>query len=433
MIVKSRRSELPNFAVPTLYAFLSTVVGLTLPRFEGRLFHLYAAISPSAALAIYTSVGTGMLAMTGVVFSLVFLMVQFSAATYSPRLVSWISRDRVIWHSLGVFTATFLYSIAAIPGLDRNHSGKVPLISGWLVIALLLASVGMFIALVDRVAVLQINRMLSFAGDCGRGVIEKMFSPFETPIAMVNPQEFETVPVTQTLLHTGRPLAIRGIDDASLLRLASDAGGIVEVVSSIGDTVVEGTVLFRVRGAKMPIEEPALKRALEMGPERTFDQDPKYAIRLLVDVAMRALSPGINDPTTAVQALDQIEDLLLRLGNSRLQVGAARDIAGALRLVIPEPTWEDFLALAFDEIRFCGATSVQVTRRMNALISDLISVLPKERHPALRHHQERLDSTIARSFEDAEEKREASIEDRQGLGVPRRPRPQMNPSKTATP
>jgi uncharacterized membrane protein len=363
--------------------------------------------------------------MTGVVFSLVFVMVQFSAVAYSPRLVVWIARDRVIWHSLGVFTATFLYSIAAIAWVDRRHSGNALLFSGWLVIVLLLASVGMFIALVERVSMLQVNKMLSFTGDRGREVIERMFFPFESPIAVVKPEEFEKIPVTQTLLHTGRPLAIQGIDYTSLFRVASEAGGVVEVVSSVGDTVVEGTVLFRVHGAKTQIAEAALRKALEMGSERTFEQDPKYAIRLLVDIAIRALSPAVNDPTTAVQALDQIEDLLLRLGRSRLQVGAARDAGGTLRLVISEPSWEDFVVLAFDEIRHFGATSVQVMRRMRALITDLISVLPNERHPALRRYQERLDSTIARSFEDSEEKLGASMEDRQGLGMPRRPRTQF--------
>ena len=95
-----------------------------------------------------------------------------------------------------------------------------------------------------------------------------------------------------------------------------------------------------------------------MGEERTFEQDPKYAIRLLVDIAIKALSPAINDPTTAVQALDQIEDLLLRLGRRRLEIGEFRDRDGQLRLVVPSPTWEDFLRLAFDEIRYCGARSV---------------------------------------------------------------------------
>jgi uncharacterized membrane protein len=141
---------------------------------------------------------------------------------------------------------------------------------------------------------------------------------------------------------------------------------------------------------------------------------------LLVDIAIRALSPAVNDPTTAVQSLDQIEDLLLRLGRRRLEIGAVRDAEGSLRLVIPCPTWEGFIILAFDEIRYCGARSIQVMRRMKALASDLILALPEERHAPLRHYQERLDATIARSFEDAEEKRDASVEDRQGLGVPRR-------------
>lgn len=168
MTGKRHRSQLPNWAIPTLYASIAILAGMTLPRFEGRLLpHFISGVSVSSALAIYTSVGTGMLAMTGVVFSLVFVMVQFSTGTYSPRLVSWIARDRVIWHSLGVFTATFLYSIAAIAWLDRNHSGKAPLFSAWLVLALLLASVGMFIALVEKIAA---SRCYLSPPDDGRGL-----------------------------------------------------------------------------------------------------------------------------------------------------------------------------------------------------------------------------------------------------------------------
>jgi len=139
----------------------------------------------------------------------------------------------------------------------------------------------------------------------------------------------------------------------------------------------------------------------------------------LVDIAIKALSPAINDPTTAVQALDQIQDHLLRLGRKRLEIGNLRDSQGVVRLIVPYPTWEDFLHLAFEEIRFCGATSIQVMRRMRALISDLIAALPPERHRALEHHRERLNATIARSFADEEDKLDASMEDRQGLGVPR--------------
>ena len=163
-----------------------------------------------------------------------------------------------------------------------------------------------------------------------------------------------------------------------------------------------------------------MRRGIELGGERIFEQDPKYAIRLLVDIAIRALSPAVNDPTTAVQALDQIEDLLLRLGSSNLDAGEFLDEDGKLRLVVPFPTWEDFLLLAFDEIRSYGSSSVQVMRRMKALVSDLMASVPEERRAALSHWQQRLQTTIKRSFEDAEEKMEAAVEDRQGLGIPRR-------------
>jgi len=371
-------------------------------------------------MAIYTSVGSGMLALTGIVFALAFVMVQFSSTAYSPRLVLWISRDPVIWHAIGVFTATFLYAIGAIAWVDRNGSGKVPFLSVWIIFALLLASVALFVALIQRISLLQINRMLSFTGDLGRQIIEATYSQLDTAIALAQPEELRSLPVTQTLLHTGAPQALQALDQRALLTLGAQSGGVVEIVSTIGDTLIEGTAILRVLGGGQLVETEACKNAIETGAERTFEQDPKYAIRLLVDIAIRALSPAINDPTTAVQALDQIQDLLLRLGNRRLEIGAFHDSKGALRLVIPHPTWEDFLRLAFDEIRFCGATSIQVMRRMKALVSDLIDALPEERHEALKRHQKRLDSTIARSFADPEEQLEAAVEDRQGLGVPRR-------------
>ena len=417
---RQRRSRLPDWAIPLLYAVAAVFADVALPRIEHRFLPGFTAeMSAPAAMAIYTSVGSGMIALTGIVFSLAFVMVQFSSTAYSPRLVLWIARDPVIWHAVGVFTATFLYAIGAIAWVDRNGSGKVPFLSVWVEFALLLASVAMFVALIQRIGLLQINRMLTFTGDMGRQVIEAMYPRLDAAGVLTQPEEFRRLPITQTLIHTGRPQALQALDERALLMLGSESGGVVEVVSCIGDTLVEGTLLLRVMGGRQKIEKEAWKKAFETGEERTFEQDPTYAIRLLVDIAIRALSPAINDPTTAVQALDQIEDLLRRLGSRRLEIGAIRDNTGALRLVIPHPTWEDFLRLAFDEIRFCGATSIQVMRRMKALVSDLIHALPEERHEPLRHHQKRLDSTIARSFADPEEQLEAAVEDRQGLGAPR--------------
>src|SRR5208337_4491642 len=141
-----------------------------------------------------------------------------------------------------------------IAWLDRGQSGNVEFFSGWFLVLLLLASVGMFIALVDRISVLQINSMLAFIGEHGRDVIEKMYPSLETPIARAEPEEFQKVPVTQKLIHTGRPRAIQAVDLSALLKLASYTGGIAEVVCSIGDTVVEGTPLLRVHGGSEQLE-----------------------------------------------------------------------------------------------------------------------------------------------------------------------------------
>src|SRR6516164_4694363 len=152
ILTRKRRSPLPEWAIPFLYAVTAFLAGLILPRIENRLLPaLVHAISVPVALTLFSSITSGMIALTGIVFSLAFVMVQFSAVAYSPRLVVWVSRTPVIWHSIGIFTATFLYAIGAMVWVDRGGSGKVPLLSGWLVIILMLASVGMFIALIQRI------------------------------------------------------------------------------------------------------------------------------------------------------------------------------------------------------------------------------------------------------------------------------------------
>jgi uncharacterized membrane protein len=421
MFIRKRRSPMPEWAIPLCYAVSAVPAGMIIPRLEHRfLITTFASsVSAAAALTILSSITSGMMALTGIVFSLAFVMVQFSAVAYSPRLVSWLSRDPVIWHSIGIFTATFLYAIGDMTWIDRAASGKVPFFSSALVILLTLASVGMFVALIQRIALLQISRMLAFTGDLGRQVIESMYPPLETRASAARAHEFGKFPVTQTVVHAGGPQALQAVDMPALLALATQTGGRVEVLASVGDPLITGMPLLRVFGGNHLVKDETWKRAFETGRDRTFDQDPKYALRLLVDIAIKALSPAINDPTTAVQALDQIQDHLLRLGRRRLEIGTVRDSEGILRLVVPHPTWEDFLRLGFDEICFCGATSVQVMRRMRALISDLIAALPQERHPALERHRQRLNAIIGRSFADEDERLEASVEDRQGLGVPR--------------
>jgi len=406
-----------SWFIPMAYTTTTLLIGMTFPRLEHHFMpQMVSTMSAASAMSVCSAVASGMIALTGIVFSLTFVMVQFSATAYSPRLVLWLARDRVMSHALGVFISTFLYALVMLAWVDRYSSGKVPFLSSWMVLGLLLASMGMFITLIERITLLQINRMLIFTAKRGRAAINALYGSTNGNVSFGGITD-SYLPVTQTVLHFGRPGIIQAIDVERLLELAGKSRALIEMVVAIGDSVVEMTPLLQVRGAHEQLSEHDLREALNIGDERTFEQDPKFAIRLIVDIAIKALSPAINDPTTAVQALDQIEDLLLRIGRVSLNIGAFHDRQGELRLIVPFPTWDDFLHLALIEIQHYGADSVQVMRRMKALISNLVVILPTERRPSLQYWERRLQGTITRTFEEAEERIVASIADRQGLGL----------------
>jgi uncharacterized membrane protein len=399
-----------------------------LPRVENAYFPSNEfGVSVSSAQAFLSAAASGMMGLTGIVFAIAFVMVQFSAIAYSPRLALWFARDQVLFHSLGVFVATFIYSLATLAWIDRNGSGTVPMFSVLLVAGLLIVSMLLFSWLVQRLRDLQIVNVLRLIGDKGRQVIQEMFLRLDG-----RPQlewkggsgafdEAGLGPVVQTLKYSGDPRTIARFDIEALVRKARQADAIIEMTCAVGDTLVDDTLMLRVHGAKTPLSEKQLMGAIDLARERTFEQDPKYPIRLLVDIAIKALSPAINDPTTAVQAIDQIEDLLRRLGRRDLDAGYARDADGVLRLIFPMPTWEDYLALSFDEIRQFGATSVQVMRRLRSALAGLIeSSTISARAEAVQRCIRHLDLSIDQSTFDAQDQTMARHEDRQGLGLSRK-------------
>jgi uncharacterized membrane protein len=366
-----------------------------------------------------------MLVLAGIVFSIAFVMVQFSAIAYSPRLVAWFGNDPTIFHSLGVFFAAFAYSMATLAWVDRGRDGKVPLFSSLMVLLLLVLSLLLFSRLIQRLTDLQIINVLCLIGNRGREVIRTTFRPAGGKPPQRVPSSLELAglgPPLQTLTYAGEPRAIADFDIDSLIRQAQRAGALIVMACGVGDTVVENTPLLRVHGGTQPLSEKALIAAVRLARARTFKQDPKYPIRLLVDVAIKALSPAINDPTTAVQAIDQIEDLLHRLGRCDLDSGYARDADGVLRLMFPMPTWEDYLMLAFDEIRQYGVGSLQVMRRLRAALNAIAdSVAEEGRRESVRQHLRHLDEVVGHSSHDVEDRLVALQEDRQGLGLSRKP------------
>ncbi|WP_414474635.1 DUF2254 domain-containing protein [Microvirga sp. M2] len=412
------------WAIPSVYTIASLAAAAVLPRLEHHfLFGYTHAMSPAAAIAFLSATASGILAFTAIIFSVAFVMVQFSAIAYSPRLVVWFAGKHELHHALGIFVATFTYAMATLLWTDRGGSGEVPLLSTLLVLVLLVASMLMFSRLVQNLARMQITEVLVLVGHEGRQVIEAQAHLFDAAaIAWVGDDRSEAHRVArpvETVVHRGSPRCVTRIDFRALASLAETTDTFVDLVAAVGDTLVEGDAILRIYAAAKPLPKAELARCVHTGRERTFEQDPKYAFRILVDIAIKALSPAINDPTTAVQALDQIDDLLRRLSHQPLGNLWIKDRAGVARLFVPMPGWEGYLALAFDEIRQYGLTSVQVMRRLRAALAGLAETGDMKHRIAVRDYLAHLDATIRHSGLDAQDRAAARQEDPQGLGFAR--------------
>lgn len=415
--------------IPLLWMMLAIAMAVVLARVNltGVDPKFSIGITPDVEVPVLSSIASGMMALTGIVFSLTFVFVQFGSTAYSPRLVVFLTNDRVVLHALGVFTGTFLF---ALFGLLLLQPDRPPLLD-WLVALVsliwLLASAVLFVLLVGRINHLTISNVLHMIGERGRKVIEELYAPIEPSDAAPGPKgdtraplaDAELPPITQTLRYAGGPAVILELKTRRLQELARRADGMIEVKYAVGDMVTDGSEVLHVRGGKRTLAEAALRQSIALGFERTIEQDPKYALRLLVDVGIKALSPAINDPTTAVMALNEISDLLGRIGRRQLEVCHAVGAHGTLRLVCPAPTWDDFVSLAIDEIRFYGANSFQVMRRLRALLADLELVVPPERKAAVQRAKLRTEEAVIRTFVEGQDLEEAQRMDRQGIGLSR--------------
>jgi uncharacterized membrane protein len=200
------------------------------------------------------------------------------------------------------------------------------------------------------------------------------------------------------------------------MREARRTRGTVELVPRVGDFLATDEPLFVLYGGAMAIDDRKLRDSVAFGPERTIEQDPLFAFRILVDIGLKALSPAINDPTTGVLAIDQIHRLLRYVGKRRLRGEVLADGLGHARVIYRTPNWEDFVHIGCTEIRHCGASNVQIARRLRALLDNLIASLPPHRHQPVKEERDRLDQAIKAAYSISADLALASVPDLQGLG-----------------
>jgi uncharacterized membrane protein len=321
-------------------------------------------------------------------------------------------RNNVIRFTVGLFTFTMMFAV----GTEARFDTTVPTFAVTIAWVLGIASIASFLFLIDYTA--RLLRPVSIAqriGGEGIKVIEKVYPElFEASAALPSSEAHD--PFARTIRHLGRSAIVLAINPKSLVALAQSLGGLIEFSPRVGDFVATGEPLFRLQGNAARLDDGALRALVAFGPERTIEQDSTFAFRVIVDIAIKALSPAINDPTTAVLAIDQLHRLLRLVGGRHLHGDVLLDAQGVPRLIVRTPDWDDFVALAFSEIRLYGAGNFQVARRLRAMIENLLEVLPQARHSALQHELALLERSLTELYAFPEDLALARQPDLQGLG-----------------
>ncbi len=372
------------------------------------------SFDPSTTLTLLGTLASSMFTLIVFVCSALLITVQLAGAQLTPRVIGLVLQNRFTKLSLTLFVFAFTFTLAALARIK----GGVPALTAYLAVYSCLVSLGVFFYLVDRVcAALRPSGALRSVARFGREVIQEVYprplsepQPATPPPANVlNGEPRATVPN----LREGVLLAF---DMEGLVSLAQRADCVIEMVPQVGDFVAADQPLFRIFGGRAAPPAAALYESVAVGSERTLRQDPAFAFRIMVDIASKGLSPAINDPTTAVLAIDQIQYLLRHIGSRRLDEGLKRDTRGSVRLLYRTPDWEDFVYLAVTEVRQFGGTSIQIARRLRAMLENLIRTLPEERTAVLRLELELLDRSSKRFFAEAEDQAIADVSDFQGMG-----------------
>jgi len=216
--------------------------------------------------------------------------------------------------------------------------------------------------------------------------------------------------------HRGRSAIVLAVNLKALVAAAQKADVVIELVPRVGDFMATGQPLFRLHGEAGSIDDDRLRELVAFGPERTIEQDSTFAFRIIVDIAIKALSKAINDPTTATLAIDQLQRLLRVVGNRHLHTDEILDGSGQLRVIFRTPDWEDFVKLTFSEIRLYGAENFQIARRLRAMIENLVQTLPEYHRPALHDELVLLDLALEKLYALPQDLALARIPDLQGLG-----------------
>jgi uncharacterized membrane protein len=375
------------------------------------------SLNPDAAQTVMITLASATFTFVVFVSSALLIALQLASAQLTPRIIALVFRDRAIKVALTLFVYTFTLAVAAA----LRIADWVPSFTVNMAAYSCVASLAVFLYLIDHIGkLLRPANALRLVALSGRDVIQSVYPLMLDQVATTDagrPVETGRAPANECETVVSRKDGVLlACDIEGMVELGRRADCVLELVPQVGDYVARGDPLVRVYGTCAGSLAGSVRRMVAIGHERSLEQDPAFAFRIIVDIASKALSPAINDPTTAVLAIDQLQHLLGLVGRRHLDDERVHDATGLIRLFYRTPAWEDFVHLAVTEVRHYGSQSVQVSRRLRAMLESLLRVLPPQRAAALRGELELLNRSAVRSFAEPEDQTLAADSDCQGVG-----------------
>jgi uncharacterized membrane protein len=375
--------------------------------FDYQLVPHWISGGPDAAMEILGTVAASMVSLAALVLTITMVVVQLAMGQFSPRIVQRILEDKPSQLAIGTFVGTFAHAILALREVQSEGEGVVPGLAVVVAFILVIISIMVLVWYVDHIGrSLRVSALIELVGTDTRKLLDALYTDHGDPPRFQLPT-----------ICAPRSGVITQIDYKTLVQIAQSGDCVLRLLPALGEFVPAGAPLFEVSGELKRVDASAALRSIKIGLERTLDQDMAYGLRMLVDIAERSLSDGpFLDPTTAVQAIDRLYDCLRQLAPRPFPDGTYCDESGAVRLVTSVVTWEDYVHLAFDEIRMAGAGSPQVARRLRAALEDLLTVAPQERKHCLQHQLDLLHAGTQQAISEPSDIVTASQRDRSGIG-----------------
>jgi len=400
--------------IPLLYAILGLVINAVTTFLDRANDHALVSIDliggPEAALAILGTVAASMVSLLATVLAITMVVVQLAMAQFSPRIVQTFLQDRPSQNAIGLFVATFVQAMLSMREVQVGDPPVVPGISVLVTFLLVIVDIVVLVIYIHHIGrALRVSALIELVGENTRTLLDDVY-----PDTLSIDEEEDP-----HLVKAASSGVLSLIGYEHLVDLATEADATIALIPALGQFVPAGAPLARLKGATVDdIDLRGLRGALQLTLERTLEQDVAFGLRMLVDMGLKAISDSpLADPTTTVQVIDRVHDVMRQLSRRTLPDGVRYDDRGVARLLVPSMDWQAYVRLAFEELRLAGSGSPQVARRLRSSLEDLLSFAPADRRAPLEEQLALLHASTERAAADPRDLRLARHPDPLGLGV----------------